>query len=79
MNNIHLTQSMSPMSKSHTNHTKRPKTLVRSVVNLVEFEDILDNMSDDFNGMLNASNGVSIANIVYGPVYKFYLGKGNNK
>ena len=49
------------------------------MVNLVEFEDILDNMSDDFNGMLNASNGVSIANIVYGPVYKFYLGKGNNK
>ena len=29
--------------------------------------------------MLNASNGVSITQINYKPVYKYYVGKGNNK
>ena len=69
-----VTKSTSPMNK-----TRRPKTLVRSVVNLIEFEDLLDNIEDDWNAMLNASNGVSITQISYKPVYKYYVGKGNNK
>ena len=49
------------------------------MVNLIEFEDLLDNIEDDWNAMLNASNGVSITQINYKPVYKYYVGKGNNK